>query len=138
MASVYGEKRTSPQRERIAAAVDGMSRAFTIEELARRVRARDTGTAVATVYRAVAAMEDSGYLARVGESGGHALYARCVVDDHHHHLVCTECGAVAHAACPLDAGVLASVERQGFVITRHEITMYGLCRTCRRGVAEAS
>lgn len=136
MASAYGRRRVSPQRERIATAVDAMGRAFTIEELATCVQERDAGTAVATVYRAVAAMEDSGYVARVGDSDGHVLYARCVISDHHHHLVCTECGAVAHAACPMDTGVLASAKQQGFVITRHEITLYGLCRTCRRGAGE--
>ena len=51
--------------------------------------------------------------------------------DHHHHLVCTECGAVVAMDCPLGAEALASAEHAGHLVTRHEITLYGLCAACR-------
>jgi len=85
--------------------------------------------AIATVYRAVAAMEDNAFLARVGTRAGAALYCRCQEASHHHHVVCDGCGKVAVAECP---GELATGETapSGFLITRHEITLYGLCPAC--------
>ena len=32
--------------------------------------------------------------------------------------------------CPLDRGVTDAAERGGFTVTRHEVTLYGLCAEC--------
>ena len=81
------------------------------------------------MYRAVAAMEAAGYVERVGSRGGSALYARCGTRSHHHHIVCDGCGRVAHAECPVAVDA-PSPRADGFVVTRHEVTLYGLCPTC--------
>lgn len=119
------------QRRLIAQVAGGMTGAFTVEELTSRVRRADANTGVATVYRAVASLEGSGWLARVGERNGSALYARCDAEEHHHHLVCTGCGRVEPATCPLDTGLRDAAERAGFLLTDHDVTLYGLCPTCR-------
>lgn len=121
------------QRQLIAGAVP--PRAFTVAELAVIVASIDERIGLATVYRAVTAMERSGWLTRVGDSEGCALYAHCDGDEHHHHAVCTRCGRVEHLPCPLDAAPLADAGA-GFRVTQHEITLYGLCARCdgRRAV----
>ena len=119
------------RRRAIAVAVDGFEGAFTVEDLVGAARHHSPGIGVATVYRAVAAMETAGTLERVGSRDGSALYARCSAEGHHHHLVCTGCGRVAHTACPLDTGTPgAGRTRDHFIVTHHEITLYGLCATC--------
>ncbi|MDZ4168579.1 MAG: transcriptional repressor [Coriobacteriia bacterium] len=128
--TAYAGRRVTAPRRTIASAVVGFQGAFTVDELATRVRHVDSASgATATVYRAVSAMEASGFVARVGERDGHALFARCTAPSHHHHIVCDSCGHVAHTACPLDS-TLRSAAESGFVITRHEVTMYGLCPQC--------
>ena len=117
------------RRRSVAAAVDELDRAFTVEDLVDAVRTRSPGIGIATVYRAVAAMEDAGALERVGSREGSALYVRCSAAEHHHHLVCTACGAVAHTPCPLGAPP-SDASHEGFVVTSHQITLYGLCATC--------
>jgi len=129
--SAYGARRMTTQRRVIAQAVDETRGAFTIDELASRVRRMDRTTGTATVYRAVAHLEESGWVERVGERGGSALYARCGAEEHHHHLVCTGCGRIEPAACPLDAGLAEEAERAGFLLTDHEVTLYGLCAACQ-------
>jgi len=132
LSQAYGGGRVSPQRRTIARVAEGLTRAFTVDELSRSVRERDDDIGVATVYRAVAALEGSGWLARVGERDGSALYARCTRDHHHHHLVCTECGAVTHVDCPLEIVTARHAEEyRGYAITGHEITLYGVCPDCR-------
>lgn len=128
----YGDARFSEPRLYAARAADGIGAAFTVEELAAAVRADHPGAgATATIYRSVAAMEETGFLERVGERDGAALFARCATHAHHHHIVCDGCGKTAHAQCPLAAAEAVPTARaDGFVITRHEVTLYGLCPEC--------
>jgi Fur family ferric uptake transcriptional regulator len=123
----YGAGRSTPQRRCIAAAVP--DRAFTVGELAESVSRLDPAIGLATVYRAVAAMERSGWLTRVGEADGSALYARCTEGGHHHHAICTECGRVAHTPCPV-ASEASAAAPSGFRVTSHDLTLYGVCETC--------
>jgi len=138
--SPYGSGRVTPQRQLIADTASGMPGAFSIDELAGAVRARDAATGVATVYRAVTALLSSGWLERVGERSGSALLARCHAGtSHHHHVVCDGCGRVEATTCPVVARPEASDDpgsgARGFVITRHEVTLYGLCPECAEKTA---
>lgn len=129
---LYGRARMSAQRARIGEAVLAMPGAFTAEDLHGRVSEAVPGIGLATIYRALAAMQASGAVTNVGDRQGSALLARCDRHDHHHHLVCTACGSVVGIDCPLGHEALASAEREGHLVTRHEITLYGLCAGCRR------
>lgn len=129
--AAYCGPRVTPQRLIIAKAADSrVDRAFSVDELAADVRATDPRIGLATVYRAVAAMEATGYVERLGTRDGAALYARCAHDGHHHHLVCTSCGAVTDVACTVDT---RSASGHGdFQITDHRLVLYGVCGSCRR------
>lgn len=125
----FGDGRVTAQRATIAQAACEMPGAFTVEALAAAARGADTSIGVATVYRAVSAMEATGWLERVGERAGSVLYARCAAGDHHHHhVVCTSCGRVEPAECPLRLDQAQAPG--GFVVTSHEVTLYGLCPAC--------
>ena len=50
----------------------------------------------------------------------------------HHHAICTGCGKVYS----LETDLLDSLEQEvleklGFVVTDHEVKLYGLCQECR-------
>jgi len=129
----FGTGRVTPQRRLVTEVAAEWSGAFTVEELAAAVRSRDTTASTATVYRSVAALAENGWLERVGERDGAALFARCAAGGHHHHhVVCDGCGRVEVAECPV-APVVSAGAVGGFVITRHEVTLYGLCPACAQG-----
>lgn len=130
--AAFGAGRTSAQRLTIARAADTCSgRAFSVDELASRVRAEDPGIGLATVYRAVAAMEATGFIEQLGTRDGATLYARCPSGGHHHHMLCTSCSAVADVDCPVPA-VPADPAAAGFRVTGHRLVLYGVCPTCDR------
>ncbi|MGV8082109.1 MAG: Fur family transcriptional regulator [Coriobacteriia bacterium] len=135
-ASLFASKRITSQRRAIMKAIEAMGVAFTTDELIRVVRTGDTPLAPATVYRAIAELESTGWLERVGQRAGSVLYARCNLSgcDHHHHLVCDHCGRVEATPCPLSSDVIADggAGNEGFRVTRHEVTLYGLCAECAR------
>ena len=126
----FGSGRMTAQREVIVQSATQMGCAFTVDDLAIAARDRDASIGVATVYRAVSALEETGWLERVGDRDGSALFARCAAGDrHHHHLICTTCGRVEPAECPIEAATPQGA-LEGFVITGHEVTLYGLCPDC--------
>jgi Fur family transcriptional regulator, ferric uptake regulator len=130
----YGSLRATPRRRLIAETAATLRGAFSVDDLARSVRSRETTVGVATVYRAVSALVGIGWLERVGERDGRALYARCDAGEHHHHVICDGCGRVEVTTCPVatavGGGAGESESAAGFVITRHEVTLYGLCPAC--------
>lgn len=132
----YGAHRVSAARRTIAEIADALPGAFSVEDLWDDVRAAVPGVGLATVYRAVNAMLDAAYLAPVGTRGGTALYAVCAGGAHHHHLVCTSCGAVAGIACPVDSGLTSTARAAGYTLTSHEITLYGVCGACSKTSSE--
>lgn len=125
----FGAGRRSSQRDSIAAAARAFRSAFTADDLLAAVRERTPGVGTATVYRAVAAMEATAFVEPVGMRGAARLYVHCSQQGHHHHVVCTGCGAVADAEC--EVGAKASCA-DGFTITGHALTLYGLCPRCQR------
>ncbi|HET6498641.1 MAG TPA: transcriptional repressor [Coriobacteriia bacterium] len=136
--SHFGTGRITGRRRAIAAAADALGGAFTVDDLVKAARSVSPGIGVATVYRAVAVMESCGSLERVGTRESSVLYTRCDHADHHHHLVCTNCGKVARAGCPLPPSVQVD-GTEGFTITNHELRLYGLCAACvEAGSAESA
>lgn len=131
LVAAFGGGRASSPRLAIARAAERSAGAFSVEDLARRASEALGGrVATATAYRAVAAMVATGYLEHLGVRDGTALYARCSGAGHHHHLVCTSCGAIAEAPCPLAGAVGAHAQRAGFRVTGHEVAIYGVCARC--------
>jgi Fur family ferric uptake transcriptional regulator len=128
--AAYGDARLSPQRELIARTASAMGSTFTVDDLAEAVRGADGSTGLATIYRAVSALEAAGTVERVGERLGSALFVYCDKSHHHHHLVCTGCGRIEHAPCPLGDESLAAARQSGFTVTGHEVTLFGLCPGC--------
>ena len=133
----YGTARVTPQRRRIAQAAASMG-AFTIEDLAARLESQRPKTPLATLYRAVRALESAGTVQKVGTRKSSDLYVWCPAEDHHHHLVCTGCGAVAHAPCPFGQDPSLPSEMAGYTLVRHEMTLFGLCGACTQAASRES
>lgn len=129
----YPRCRVTEARRAVAMAASRMPCAFTVEQLAAEVRKIDQAVGLATVYRTVSALVESGWLERVGERGESALFVRCGEMAHHHHIVCEKCGKTAHASCDLAHGLEIAAELEGFTLTRHEVVAYGLCGRCAKG-----
>ncbi|MEP7159215.1 MAG: transcriptional repressor, partial [Chloroflexota bacterium] len=64
--------------------------------------------------------------------GEHA-YVACAPEEHHHHVVCRNCGKSVEVA---DSGLQSVVgeigRRSGYVIDAHRLELFGLCPDCHR------
>jgi Fur family transcriptional regulator, ferric uptake regulator len=93
--------------------------------------------AQSSVYRNLVVLEQAGVVHRIVTAGDYARYE--LVDDlteHHHHLICSSCGAVEDFEVPprLDRSVRSAMhdvaEQRGFVVRSHRLDVVGLCRAC--------
>ncbi|WP_054949368.1 Fur family transcriptional regulator [Numidum massiliense] len=81
-----------------------------------------------TVYRNLTLLSELGILEVTAMHGERYYRMACSGDDHHHHLICTECGKAKKIdICPMQ-GVFG--EPEGFQITGHKFEIYGLCSDC--------
>lgn len=90
----------------------------------------DDATSIQSVHNALTDLTTAGVLRRIEPAGSAALYERRT-GDNHHHLVCTECGAITDVDCAHgEAPCLTPVDAAGYTVTTAEVTYWGLCPTC--------
>lgn len=94
-----------------------------LRQLAQKVAADET-----SAYRTVALLLAEGFVEVIQTKGAPARYALSL--GHHHHVVCVDCGKIAHVPCT--KGVVPPAQVEGFTeIRTHEVTFYGTCTVCR-------
>lgn len=123
--------RPTPQRVAIIEALEGKERPVTAQTLHDQVRGKG-GPGLATVYRTLRALADTGTAETFDAGEGEVAYKLCQVE-HHHHLICERCGQVTTIpSCEVEDWAAAVGRRRGFAVTGHRADVYGLCRSCRR------
>ena len=87
-------------------------------------------TSLQSVYNALGDFVDAGLVRRIEPAGRPGLF-ELRVDDNHHHVICTECGAVADVECAVgEAPCLTPSETHGFAVHTAEVTYWGTCPDC--------
>jgi Fur family ferric uptake transcriptional regulator len=93
---------------------------------------------IQSVYNALNDFVAAGLVRRIEPAGSPGLY-EVRVDDNHHHLICTQCGAVTDVDCATGhAPCLTPSESHGFVVHVAEVTYWGLCAHCSAAPSETT
>ena len=121
--------RKTKQREALAAILERSERPLSVDELLEAASKRVDGLGVATVYRAVGALLEAGWIAAVELPGEPTRYERSD-KGHHHHFQCEKCERVFDVAGCLDS--LRKLAPPKFRVKQHSVTLYGLCAGCAR------
>lgn len=86
---------------------------------------------LATVYRNLRALAEEGEVDVLLAADGEALYRRCDVDTHHHHLVCRQCLRTEEIeARAVEKWVHSLGKNYGYTNLEHSIEVYGTCAQC--------
>ncbi len=123
-----GYRLTSPRRT-VLDTMRGLGNHFTAEE----VQHASPEVGRATVFRTMKLMRELGVICQVVLDDGTAVYQLADEDraDHHHHVICTECGRVTEFASDGLEGELERVaDETGFEIDTHRLELYGRCASC--------
>jgi Fe2+ or Zn2+ uptake regulation protein len=90
-----------------------------------------------SVYRNLGALEQAGVVRRVVTGEGFGRYELAEdLTGHHHHVVCSSCGAMEDVDFPpsfeakLESQLGTVADRTGFSAVSHRLDLIGLCRAC--------
>ncbi len=121
--------RLTAQRQAILDVIQNSNVHWEADSLARELVDRGQSIGIATVYRGLAALEESGFIESI-QIDGKKRYER-TDKGHHDHLICTRCGAIAEFIHPqIERLQQAAAEQKGFVMTGHQLVIFGLCPAC--------
>ena len=122
-------------RNAIVELLDGQDCALTAQEIDDRLRAAGRSVGRASVYRILEMLTELRLVTRIDVGQGVARYERHLPDgEHHHHLVCDECGQVAPFEDPaLEQAITRVSRRLSFAVDDHDVVLHGACSDCRDG-----
>ncbi len=128
-----GHKRGGARRA-VIELLDGQTCALTAVEIEDALRAHGKRRRVsrASVYRILDELEQLRLVQRVETGQAMVRYERvCEHAEHHHHLVCDECGVVMpFSDIALERAIETLSERVPLAVSEHEIVLHGACRDC--------
>ncbi|WP_341243009.1 Fur family transcriptional regulator [uncultured Nocardioides sp.] len=122
-----------PTRQRLAvaeamASFDDFRSAQEIHDLLGR---RGETVGLATVYRTLQRLADTGEIDRLLTEGGEAIYRACSAT-HHHHLVCRACGRTVEVEGPaVESWTRSIAAEHGYDEVSHTLEIFGTCPACR-------
>lgn len=125
--------RRTPQRERIVQILWESDSPLTARALHDKVRAAFPHVSLDTVYRNLELLREAGLVSQINlQSRESARFELQRGGEHHHHLVCLECGdSVCVPICPIDLNALREQHADEFTVTSHAFELYGYCKNCR-------
>jgi Fur family ferric uptake transcriptional regulator len=109
--------------------------ALTAQEIDDRLRVGGRAVGRASVYRILELLTELRLVQRIDVGQGIARYERHQPDgDHHHHLVCDNCGTIEPFEDPsLEQAIEQVSRRLSFAVDEHDVVLHGACSDCREG-----
>jgi len=103
------------------------------QEIHERMRAAGPRVGIASVYRTLEGLDSLGLVQRVDLGDGVARFEPAHASgDHHHHLVCDDCGKVEPFEDPtLEAAIERVADGRGYAVAAHDVVLRGACQECR-------
>jgi Fur family transcriptional regulator, ferric uptake regulator len=107
--------------------------ARSVQELEGALREGGRAVGRASIYRVLDQLEQLRLVDRLEVGQGQALYEpHLPTGEHHHHLVCDECGRVVPFEDPaLERAIARVSERVKFSVADHDVVLHGACGACR-------
>jgi Fe2+ or Zn2+ uptake regulation protein len=102
------------------------------------ILAGDPELAQSSTYRNLSELVDAGVVRRIITSDEHSHFelAEHLTGAHHHHLICSRCGAVEDFTVPteleelIDRASASIARRRRFTVDHHRLDLVGVCAGC--------
>jgi Fur family ferric uptake transcriptional regulator len=105
---------------------------LTAQEIFDGLRAEGRAVGIASVYRVLDLLGERGFVQRIDVGAGMARFEPVHSSgEHHHHLVCEDCGKVeAFADDGLERALRKVEGRTGYSVAGHDVVLRGACTDC--------
>jgi len=119
-------------RERIIELLAGERCALSAVEMEDALRARGERIGRASIYRVLDLLVEQELVERVTVGQGLSRFERILPSgEHHHHLLCEQCGRLVAFDDPgLERAINRVSERLGARVDHHEVVLRGACEDC--------
>lgn len=125
------EQRVTKQRVAVSAALDQLDDFVSTQELYRILQNQGVSVSLATAYRILQSLADEGLVDVLRNGEGEAVYRRCAVTGHHHHLLCRNCGKAVEVEAPaVETWAARTATEHGYTEVAHTVEIFGLCPDC--------
>lgn len=130
--------RTTKQRTAVVEVLQDRDNFLSARQIHRELGDRGFSVGLTTVYRTLQSLVDADAADVLHTGAGEAVYRLCS-DEHHHHLLCTSCGATVEiGGGPVEQWAAELAEAHGYLMTGHSAEIFGLCARCRRSADAGS
>lgn len=113
--------------------MEGQNCCASAQEIHETLRGNGRSVGIASVYRVLDVLVELRLVQRVDVGDGIARFEPALPDgDHHHHVVCDDCGKVEpFADSSLETAIARASKRLGYSVDAHEVVLRGECGDCR-------
>ncbi|OEG00008.1 transcriptional repressor [Vulcanibacillus modesticaldus] len=120
--------KSTEQRKEIIRSIINKNRYVSAKEILNQVQRRFSSVSFDTIYRNLAILSELD-LIEVRKQDGESKFKISCTDDHHHHIICNNCGKIyILPECPME---LLKECNEDFKITGHKFEIYGICSECQ-------
>ncbi|BBX69488.1 Fur family transcriptional regulator [Mycolicibacterium psychrotolerans] len=125
-----GAIRATRQRAALTALLENIDDFRSAQELHDELRKRGEGVGLTTVYRTLQQMAAAGAVDTLRTDTGESVYRLCS-EQHHHHLVCRQCGSTVEiSGGEVETWAAEIARNHGFSDVSHTIEIFGICGRC--------
>lgn len=125
-------RRNTWQKDAVRHALGEATGFVSAQDLHHVLKSHGSTIGLATVYRALADLSAAGEADSLQSVAGESLFRACG-DAHHHHLICTDCGATVEiAASEIESWANAVAAQYGFSGVSHTVELFGRCNDCSK------
>lgn len=103
----------------------------TAQEIFSKLHKKNISIDLVSIYRTLEVFAEMGVVLKVEVGKGSAHYELSDPQNHHHHLVCDECGAIEDIVLKDGKLMQEAKSKSAFRITRHTLEFFGLCARCQ-------
>lgn len=134
MTEATAPRRNTWQREAVRAALAEARGFVSAQQLHQALREAGSTIGLATVYRALGSLAETGEADSLQSPEGENLFRSCAMEGHHHHLICRVCGDTRELSARVveEWATLVGAEH-GFTDIHHVVDLFGVCASCRAG-----
>lgn len=124
------KRRATWQKTAVFEALSADAVFISAQELHQKLLVSGQKLGLTTVYRALTDLVESGEADALAGEDSEMRYRICS-DEHHHHLICRECGtAVEFEIAGFEAEIRALASKFGFKDVAHSMELFGICEKC--------
>ena len=125
--------RATPTRVAVMNFLEKTSQPVDVNSVIDYLNANGIKTDPATVFRMMNTLTQKGIIMPIQFYEGKTRYELSNKDDHHHHLICDNCGKIEDISDAIIPNLEKEIRiKRKFKVLRHSLEFFGVCPACQR------